>query len=150
MKSPYLLSPKCTDFVSVRGFVEIIATYFFPVFEEGRILTLYFMSVVDTAGILRRPNKRKKVLEPCRCRDKGDGCCVKDYCPCRKAGFYCGAACRCAMGCGCGNRCPEGEIVLTHEELDMIENLLQNLDVELLMKDFCSDSKTHPVEQQTK
>ncbi len=54
------------------------------------------MSIVDSHGIVRIPYPDRKILNPCKCiRSSSGKCCDKNYCPCRKAGFYCGSACNC-------------------------------------------------------
>ena len=54
------------------------------------------MSIVDSHGVVRIPYPDRKILNPCKCIRSSNGkCCDKNYCPCRKAGFYCGSACNC-------------------------------------------------------
>ena len=63
------------------------------------------MSITDSHGVMRIPHKDRKVLNPCKCIRSANGlCCHKNYCPCRKAGFYCGSACNCFRSqCNCTN-----------------------------------------------
>tara|TARA_R100000951_G_scaffold6681_1_gene6689 strand:- start:1704 stop:2093 length:390 start_codon:yes stop_codon:yes gene_type:complete len=53
------------------------------------------MSCVDSVGCIRIARDDRKILRPCKCTPKNGACCHKNYCPCRKAGFYCGDSCRC-------------------------------------------------------
>jgi len=62
-------------------------------------------SVRDTMGCIRIPHADKKTLSPCKCSVSRSGfCCKKNYCPCRKNGFFCGDACTCQRSMGtCSN-----------------------------------------------
>lgn len=67
------------------------------------------MSIIDSHGAIRIPHKERKNLNPCKCVRSPNGfCCHKNYCPCRKAGFYCGTACNCTRSqCDCTNTLEE-------------------------------------------
>ena len=65
--------------------------------------------VRDTTGTVRIPNGAMPLLTPCNCRCRfGEQACRKNYCPCRKAGFYCGASCKCRSH-DCCNRAPQDQ-----------------------------------------
>lgn len=53
-------------------------------------------SVKDSAGCTRLPRADHKLLDPCKCSKSTKGqYCDKNYCPCRKRGYYCGSECDC-------------------------------------------------------
>ena len=68
------------------------------------------MVVRDTTGAIRIPHEAMPSLTPCNCRCRiGEQACRKNYCPCRKAGFYCGASCKCRHH-SCCNRSPQDQL----------------------------------------
>lgn len=78
----------------------MITTYFLPRAHMDLGSQVY----VDTTGTIRIPHETSIMLKPCKCRLRiGQPCCAKDYCSCRKAGFYCGPSCKC-WGRSCCNR----------------------------------------------
>jgi len=68
------------------------------------------VTVRDTTGAIRIAHSAMPPLTPCNCRCRlGETSCRKNYCPCRKAGFYCGPSCKCRNHC-CGNQPPSEQI----------------------------------------
>ena len=65
--------------------------------------------VRDTTGAIRIRHKAIPSLTPCNCRCRfGEQACRKKYCPCVKAGFYCGPSCKCRHH-DCNNRVPQDD-----------------------------------------
>jgi len=101
--------------------------------------------VRDTTGAIRIPHSAQPSLTPCNCRCRlGECSCMKNYCPCRKAGFYCGASCKCSNH-SCGNQPPPSEQTeqkveqtqqpLNHED-KVSEDDLEGVMEILMMDDF--------------
>lgn len=97
--------------------------------------------VTDSAGCLRIPHKNVRIkLDPCKCKRQSGQCCSKGYCPCKKAGYYCGPACACYHnGCGCSNRELQDEVehVSKKPKLEVQEEtLLEEGEIELTAEDI--------------
>ena len=132
----------------------ITASYFFLGFVDGLILKEYSMlakeimsTKVDTAGFIRIRHKRSRPLEPCKCRCDGGVCCAKNYCPCRKAGFYCGEACSCICNkqeCDNSLNYQQTENSLSVEDILFIDKLIEEVDVSDLL-DLKTDDLTNLV-----
>ena len=119
---------------------------------------------MDTAGVIRIKHKTERVLEPCNCPCSGDLACRKNYCPCRKMGYYCGSACKCQCK-NCANspyyepttnsrnenkrvkkkqKVVDTNDTLSDSEIAYFESLLVDVDVEVLL-DGCTDLLNVPV-----
>ncbi len=93
-------------------------------------------------GAIRIPHRVRPCIAPCSCGvDRKMRCCAKGYCPCRKAGVYCGELCKC-----CDVLCDnspvdereekDGNLILSKEELEIAEKLFNE---EGLMSDTLFD-----------
>ena len=119
---------------------------------------------MDTAGVVRIKHKTRRELEPCNCPCSGDLACRKNYCPCRKMGYYCGSACKCQCK-NCANssyyeastnsrnenkrvkkkqKVVDTNDTLSDSEIAYFESLLVDVDVEVLL-DGCTDLLNVPV-----
>ena len=59
------------------------------------VTTMPVNTVMDSRGFIRQVRATKPIT-PCACKPGLGGCsCKLGYCPCRKAGVYCGAGCQC-------------------------------------------------------
>ncbi len=96
----------------------------------------------DSAGIQRIAHDSNVQLDPCKCKPNADGvCCVKKYCPCKKAGYFCGSACSCM----CSDLYCANQVSVTTKEMAMVENNLDllletDIDVDQLFQDMVSSA----------
>ena len=91
--------------------------------------------IYDTMGAKRIPHRKRPCITPCTCKlDSKSKCCSKGYCPCRKAGVYCGELCQCVEE-KCYNSYTRDEsekdeddtkqVILSEEDMELCEKMFK-------------------------